>query len=45
MELFQRLHEDSGATIIMITHDAGIARHAQMTRTIRDGILSGGVEV
>ena len=45
MELFQQLHEDSGATIIMITHDAGIARHAQMTRTIRDGILSGGVEV
>ena len=45
MELFQRLHEESGATIIMITHDAGIARHAQMTRTIRDGILSGGVEI
>ena len=45
MELFQQLHEESGATIIMITHDAGIARHAQMTRTIRDGILSGGVEV
>ncbi|MBQ7466188.1 MAG: ABC transporter ATP-binding protein [Oscillospiraceae bacterium] len=44
MELFQQLHEESGATIIMITHDAGIARHAQMTRTIRDGILSGGVE-
>ncbi len=45
MDLFQQLHEESGATIIMITHDAGIARHAQMTRTIRDGILSGGVEV
>ena len=45
MELFQQLHEDSGATIIMITHDAGIARHAQMIRTIRDGILSGGVEI
>ena len=45
MELFQRLHEESGATIIMITHDAGIARHAQMIRTIRDGILSGGVEI
>lgn len=45
MELFQQLHEESGATIIMITHDAGIARHAQMIRTIRDGILSGGVEV
>lgn len=45
MELFQQLHEESGATIIMITHDAGIARHAQMTRTIRDGILSGGVEI
>ena len=41
MELFQQLHTD-GSTIIMITHDRGIAHHADTIMTIKDGILSGG---
>ena len=41
MELFSQLHKD-GATIIMITHDANIARHAEKICTIRDGILTAG---
>ena len=41
MELFQQLHE-SGSTIIMITHDQGIAQHAHTIMNIRDGVLSGG---
>ena len=41
MELFHQLHE-SGSTIIMITHDRGIAAHAKTIMTIRDGVLSGG---
>jgi len=41
MELFRQLHEN-GATIIMITHDAQVARQAQRIMTIRDGVLSGG---
>ena len=41
MELFSQLHKD-GATIIMITHDANIARHAEKIYTIRDGILTTG---
>ena len=41
MELFQQLH-DGGSTIIMITHDRGIAHHADTIMTIRDGVLSGG---
>ena len=41
MELFQQLH-DSGSTIIMITHDKSIAKHAAKLMTIRDGVLSGG---
>ena len=41
MELFQQLHAD-GSTIIMITHDRGIAHHADTLMTIKDGILSGG---
>jgi len=42
MELFRTLHDENGATIIMITHDSNIAAHANSIRTIRDGILSGG---
>mgnify|MGYP001630456300 CR=1 FL=1 len=41
MELFQQLHAD-GSTSIMITHDRGIAHHADTIMTIKDGILSGG---
>lgn len=44
MELFQKLN-DEGMTIIMITHDADIAAHANRQAIIRDGILSekGGI--
>ena len=41
MELFQQLHAD-GSTIIMITHDRGIAHHADTIKTNKYGILSGG---
>lgn len=41
MELFSKIHEN-GATIIMITHDRGIAEHAAKIAFIRDGILTGG---
>ena len=41
MELFRQLHA-GGSTIIMITHDRGIAHHADTIMTIKDGILSGG---
>lgn len=40
MDLFRRLHEH-GATILMITHDAQIASHADILYHIRDGILTG----
>lgn len=36
MELFESLHQE-GVTIIMITHDAEIAAHAQRVIHIRDG--------
>ena len=41
MDLFRQLHDD-GSTIIMITHDANIANHAEKVYTIRDGILTTG---
>ena len=43
MQLFRELH-DSGSTIIMITHDANIAKQADTMYTIFDGVLSGGEE-
>ena len=42
MALFQELHNE-GRTIIMITHDVGIARNASRTVRILDGQLSEGV--
>jgi putative ABC transport system ATP-binding protein len=37
MELFQSLHRDFGQTIIMVTHDAFIARHTERIIRIADG--------
>jgi putative ABC transport system ATP-binding protein len=37
MELFQSLHRDFGQTIIMVTHDAFIARHTDRIIRIADG--------
>lgn len=39
MELFQRLN-DEGVTVVMITHDAGVAHHAKRIVYIFDGELS-----
>ena len=43
MELFQALN-DEGRTIIMITHDLNIARHARRVVHIIDGELTEGKE-
>lgn len=43
MELFKQLNEE-GTTIIMITHDSGIASHAKKTYRIVDGRLYHGLE-
>ena len=40
MALFRQLH-DSGSTIIMITHDPGIASYADKVYHIFDGVLTG----
>ncbi|OGD83094.1 macrolide ABC transporter ATP-binding protein [Candidatus Curtissbacteria bacterium RBG_13_40_7] len=43
MEIFERLNRD-GHTIIMITHEPEIARHAKRIITIRDGKIVGDVK-
>jgi putative ABC transport system ATP-binding protein len=44
MRLLQELHE-AGRTLVVITHDAEVARRAEKTVRIRDGLLSPADEV
>ena len=37
MELFAQLNADEGITIILVTHDQEVARHARRAVVIRDG--------
>ncbi len=39
MDIFQQLNEN-GTTVLMITHDAKIARHAKRIVRIEDGVLT-----
>jgi ABC-type lipoprotein export system ATPase subunit len=41
LQMFQRLNRDEGITIILVTHDSGIASHAPRTIHIRDGVIDG----
>ncbi|MDO4459227.1 MAG: ABC transporter ATP-binding protein [Clostridia bacterium] len=44
MELFRQLN-DEGVTILMITHDANVARHAKKIKHILDGRIYGNDEI
>jgi len=37
IELFQKLNEDNGITLILVTHDQAVARNARRTVVLRDG--------
>jgi putative ABC transport system ATP-binding protein len=37
LELFRRLNQDDGITIILVTHDQEVARHARRIIVLRDG--------
>jgi putative ABC transport system ATP-binding protein len=39
IELFQRLNEDNGITVILVTHDPEIARNAKRIIALRDGLV------
>jgi ABC-type lipoprotein export system ATPase subunit len=42
LEMFQRLNEEEGITIILVTHDAGVAGHAKRVIRISDGRIAEG---
>ena len=39
MDLFRQLNREDGITIIVVTHDAEIARHARRVVVLRDGAV------
>ena len=43
LTLFRELHEGSGITIVMVTHDANVAQTAKRVIRIHDGMIVNGV--
>ena len=39
LAMFQHLNEEDGITIILVTHDANVARHARRIIQIHDGVI------
>jgi len=39
LEMFKQLNREDGITIVVVTHDAEVARHARRTIRIRDGVI------
>lgn len=42
LAMFRRINEEDGVTIIMVTHDPQVARHAQRVIRIHDGVVVDG---
>ena len=42
LRMFQQLNSAEGITIILVTHDPGVAQHAQRIIRIKDGLIESG---
>jgi ABC-type lipoprotein export system ATPase subunit len=42
LRMFQQLNDEEGITIILVTHDAGVAGHARRAIRMRDGLIESG---
>ena len=42
LQMFQQLNSADGITIILVTHDPGVAQHAQRIICIKDGLIESG---
>ena len=43
--IFQRLNEEQGITVILVTHDLEVAQHTQRIISVRDGLISSDEQV
>jgi ABC-type lipoprotein export system ATPase subunit len=42
LQMFQRLNDEEGITVILVTHDAGVAHYAKRVIHIKDGLIESG---
>ena len=42
LQMFQKLCAEEGITVVLVTHDAGVADYAQRAIRIRDGLIEAG---
>jgi len=42
LRMFQQLNEENGITIILVTHDPNVAKHARVVIQIHDGLIVSG---
>src|SRR5262249_56921132 len=43
LQMFHRLCADDGITVVLVTHDAGVAHYARRVIRISDGLIADGV--
>jgi ABC-type lipoprotein export system ATPase subunit len=43
LEMFQRLNREEGLTVILVTHDPGVAGYANRIIHIQDGVIADGI--
>ena len=43
LRMFQKLNDDEGITIILVTHDHNVSQHAKRQIVMRDGLIESGL--